>query len=455
MAETREPNATPLDAWLARIGPAHFLSQLASLVPDAALFVVDAERRILHWSDGAGHLLGFAAEEVVGEHCLKANRCERCLSGCGLSDLRHIDGVPVTLHRKDGGPVLLHKYARAFFDESNHFLGGVELLVPQKENKPSAGPPANFRRPAGEAGGILTADSRMREVLALLERIAPTDTTVLLRGESGTGKELLARALHDKSHRRKKPFVAFNCAAMSESLLESQLFGHVRGAFTGAVRDHAGLFEQADGGTLFLDEVAEIPLDLQAKLLRVLEERTFTRVGDHRPVKVDVRIVSATHRSLRALAAAGRFREDLMYRLRVVPIFLPPLRERRGDITLLADHFLSSLNRRGPRQVSRIAPEVIRAFLDHPWRGNVRELQNVLHYAHAVGTGEELAFGDLPPEFREAVGVLPAAPSSPALDEKSAIAHALENHRGNVGEAARALGMSRATFWRRRKQLGL
>ncbi len=304
--------------------------------------------------------------------------------------------------------------------------------------------------------GILTADARMKEVLALVGRMARSDTTVLIRGESGSGKELVARALHDESYRSGGPFIAFNCAALSDTLLESQLFGHVRGAFTGAVRDHEGLFEQAHGGTLFLDEVAEIPLDLQAKLLRVLEERSFTRVGGSRPISVDVRIVSATHRSLRALVAHGRFREDLMYRLRVVPVFLPPLRERRGDVALLSDHFLARLNARAERHVRRIAPDVMRVLLDHRWPGNVRELANVLEYAYAVGDGDEVRFQDLPPELRD-----PSWPSAEprALrshdDEERALRRALSEANGKVGRAAESLGMSRATFWRKRKQYGV
>jgi transcriptional regulator with PAS, ATPase and Fis domain len=278
---------------------------------------------------------------------------------------------------------------------------------------------------------------------------------VLVRGESGTGKELAARAIHAESHRRRGPFVAVNCAALTPSLIESELFGHVKGAFTGAAANRQGLFQQADRGTLFLDEVAELPLDVQGKLLRVLEERKVTPVGSDRAVTVDVRLVAATHKALREEVRKGTFREDLMYRLRVVPIFLPALRERRGDIELLLRRFLEEFRRRGPRRVARIAPEAMRALLDHPWPGNVRELHNVVEYACAVGRGPELLLDELPPEFREpgarrppsARGALPAAG-----DEAERIRRALAESGGKVGAAARRLGISRATLWRRRKR---
>jgi DNA-binding NtrC family response regulator len=237
--------------------------------------------------------------------------------------------------------------------------------------------------------------------------------------------------------------------------LESELFGHVKGAFTGAIRDHAGLFKRANGGTLFLDEVAELPLELQAKLLRVLQEQNFIPVGGDTAIKVDVRIIAATHRSLREEVKAGRFREDLMYRLRVVPLFLPPLRERRLDVNLLLWHSIQQHNLNGPRRIESIAPEAMRRLLDYRWPGNVRELKNVIEYAFAVGRGNELSLEDLPPEFRE-----PPAPASQApisnrakkSDEAELIREALQLADGHLETAARHVGMSRATFWRKRKK---
>jgi two-component system, NtrC family, response regulator AtoC len=327
--------------------------------------------------------------------------------------------------------------------------------------------------------GLWTRDAGMRHLFRMVEKVARTESSVLVRGESGTGKELVAQALHELSPRRKGPFRALNCAALPPSLLESELFGHVRGAFTGAVRDSPGHFRLADKGTLFLDEVAELPLDLQAKLLRVLETRTVIPVGGRSPVPVDVRIVAATHRALRREVEAGRFRADLMYRLRVVPLFLPTLRERRGDILPLARRFLDELQRHGARRVERLAPAACRLLESHPWPGNVRELRNVMEYAYVIGEGPLLLETDLPPEFLEhsapaqaqvtvkveapapvAASELVPAPAAPQplpppFEELSpeALQQALARAGGNRTLAARMLGISRVTLWRRLRAL--
>lgn len=309
----------------------------------------------------------------------------------------------------------------------------------------------------GPFGGLVSVSPQMKELQKLVERVARTDASVLVRGETGTGKELVARAIHDLSPRRNAPFRAINCATLTPELLASELFGHVKGAFTGAVKDRRGLFRLADGGTLFLDEVAEIPLDLQARLLRVLQERRFVPLGGTEPVSVDVRLVSATLRSLRHEVEDGRFREDLMYRIRVVPLFLPPLREREGDIEALTEHFVNELNQRGLRTVERVSDEAMSALLRHRWPGNVRELSNVLEYAFAVGEGPVLGLEDLTPELR---GEEPP-PDRGARDktlpemERERIMDALRAHGGRKGKAAEELGMSRSTLWRKLREHGL
>lgn len=312
---------------------------------------------------------------------------------------------------------------------------------------------------AVEFHGIVTADPAMKKLFRMIERVAACDDTVLVRGETGSGKELVAQALHRLSARRDGPFRALNCAALPANLLESELFGHVRGAFTGAVRDAPGHFLLADGGTLFLDEVAELPLELQAKLLRVLETRTVIPVGGREPIPVDVRIVSATHRGLRKEVEAGRFRADLMYRLRVIPIFLPPLRERRGDVLLLAERFIARFNEKRGRRIERIAPATAALLESYDWPGNVRELQNVIAYAYAVGEGPTLLPSDLPPEFHEQGQLAPAepAPADPEAlpPEARRILQVLERVGGNRERAARILGVSRVTLWRRMRDLGL
>jgi transcriptional regulator with PAS, ATPase and Fis domain len=301
--------------------------------------------------------------------------------------------------------------------------------------------------------GMVSRDPEMLRVFQIVRQVAESEATVLVRGESGTGKELVARALHDLSPRSSGPFVAVNCAAFPRDLLESELFGHVRGAFTGAISDREGIFARANHGTLFLDEVGELPLDLQPKLLRVLETREVTPIGARNTFRVDLRVVAATHRALREEVKAGRFREDLMYRLRVVPVFLPPLRDRRLDVEVLLRAGIERHNVRGPRRISRIHPAAMRALLDHRWPGNVRELQNVLEYAYAVGRGPELMIEDLPPEIRDPA---PPAPTTPAEveAERKRVEDAIREADGDLTAAARALGLSRTTFWRRRKALG-
>ena len=343
---------------------------------------------------------------------------------------------------------------------------------------------------AGEAGGdgpvlfhgIWTQDAAMKQVLRIVERVADGDVTVLVRGETGAGKELVARALHDLSSRRGGPYRALNCAALPAGLLESELFGHVRGAFTGAVRDTPGHVELAHGGTLFLDEVAELPLELQAKLLRVVETHTVIPVGAREAIPVDVRVVSATHRSLRKEVEAGRFRADLMFRLRVIPIFLPPLRERPGDVRLLCARFIDEMNEspRNRRRIEQVAPSALQLLDAYDWPGNVRELRNVLAYAYAIGDGPVLGTADLPSEITDAGaasdaetrgavrGELPSvearratgegaepSPTPPLSPEGQRIAHVLERTSGNRDRAAQILGLSRVTLWRRMRSLGL
>jgi transcriptional regulator with PAS, ATPase and Fis domain len=310
--------------------------------------------------------------------------------------------------------------------------------------------------------GIWTQTPRMRELIRVIERIAPEDVTVLVRGETGTGKELVANAIHQLSARRAGPFRAINCAALPPNLLESELFGHARGAFTGAVKDTPGHMQLAHRGTLFLDEVAELPLELQAKLLRVIETRTVIPVGAREPVPVDVRIVSATHRALRKEVEAGRFRADLMYRLRVIPVFLPALRERREDIALLCEKFIEAMNPSARRKLERVAPSALAVLERYDWPGNVRELRNVLAYAYAIGDGPILEPGDLPPELLDpglgaAEQVTASAPSvGEGLDpEARRILKVLERTGGNKNRAAQILGISRVTLWRRLKELKL
>lgn len=302
----------------------------------------------------------------------------------------------------------------------------------------------------------------MQEIFQLIEEVADAEATVLIEGESGTGKELVARAIHHQSPRVEGPFVAVNCSALAEGVLESELFGHVQGAFTGAVRDKRGRFETAHGGTIFLDEIGDLAPVIQVKLLRVLQERQIERVGSEESVPVDIRVIAATNRNMADLVAAGRFRPDLYYRLRVVPIQLPPLRDRRADVPLLAQHFVDKFRHETGRPIESISPEAMTLLLDYPWPGNVRELENAIEYAFVKARGGQLLPVHLPPELRPAEGAIIkiAAAFGDNFEEQlraspEMIRQILDAAGWNIAKAARRLQVSRTTLYKRIRHLGL
>ncbi len=311
--------------------------------------------------------------------------------------------------------------------------------------------------------GIVGQSTRMQDLFGMVRSIAETDVTVLIQGETGTGKELIARAIHYNGPRRTKRFVAVNCGALAETLLESELFGHEKGAFTGALSRRRGVFETADGGTLFLDEVGEISPSTQIRLLRVLQEGEFQRVGGSDPIRVDVRIISATNQDLAGLVQSGRFRQDLYYRLNVFPIRVPPLCERTDDVPLLISHFMEKCNRRMKKQITGITPQAMALLMAYHWPGNVRELENAIQRMLVVAKGESLDVEDLPADIRgsgkaarqTAKDLKGIAQGSIALVEKEAIRNALARLGGNVTRAARSLGISRATLQNKMKRYGL
>ena len=302
---------------------------------------------------------------------------------------------------------------------------------------------------------LLGKSAAMQQVYQQIRAVARVDSTVLIEGETGTGKELVARAIHAASHRKDKPFVAVNCAGLAESLLASQLFGHKRGAFTGAIEDHQGLFEAANGGTLLLDEIGDIPLTVQNQLLRVLQEREIVRLGETRPRKIDVRLLAATHRNLSDEVTKGNFRADLFYRIRVARIALPALRQRREDIPLLAASFLAQFSATGGKRVTELNHEAVRLLIDHPWPGNVRELRSAIEFAVIGCRGAVIQPDDLPPEIVEPTTLISSIPGDPLSDEKARFLDALDRSRGNRALAARLLGISRATLYRRLADLNI
>jgi PAS domain S-box-containing protein len=297
-------------------------------------------------------------------------------------------------------------------------------------------------------GNMVGRDQSMQELFETIREVADSDVSVLIQGESGTGKELVAMALHENGPRKGGRFIAVNCGALPDGLLESELFGYAKGAFTGAYKDKKGRFELADGGTIFLDEVGELSQAMQVKLLRVLQSGTFERVGGEETIKVDVRVLSATNRDLPREVAEGRFRRDLFYRLCVVPILVPPLRGRRGDIPLIAEHILGRIALTHKRDVQRIAPETLACLMDHPWPGNVRELENVLQYASIKSHGNVIEPAHLPSALACISPGLAQGIRRPPRLSANAVASALKDTKGNRLRAARTLGVSRATFYR-------
>ncbi|MFW6050417.1 MAG: sigma-54 interaction domain-containing protein [Myxococcota bacterium] len=422
-----------------------------------AALVLDDKLRIVDWAPGTEKVVGSPLRRGVAAPALLCGHGEERPVAEALAAGRSVV-AEVVRPAPEGSNRVVHVRTTPL-EEDGRRVGWLLLLSAEAQDADAPDAPI-------ERWGILTRDPAMKRLLKDVEKVAATDASVLVRGETGSGKELVAHAIHSASPRRTGPFRTINCAALPASLLESELFGHVRGAFTGAVRDAPGHFRLAHRGTLFLDEIGELPLDLQAKLLRVLADRTVIPVGGTDPVEVDVRVIAATHRSLRRAVEEGRFRDDLMYRLRVVPLFLPALRERPADVPLLAWHFVTRHNERGGRHVTRIAPAAVDAMQRHDWPGNVRELENAIEYAFVMGEGPVLTEAELPPEVRGHVEEVPAAARRtnrpPSTDGRNVlppealrIRNALERAGGHRGRAAAILGISRTTLWRKMQKHGL
>jgi transcriptional regulator with GAF, ATPase, and Fis domain len=443
-----------------------------------AFICVDHQFRIIHASFALDELLGPGASGRAEGRALEDLLGPELFGTAGALSAALISG-----ERREGWRAHLR------LEDTEHRL--VSLSAAPFRPDPGAGCDPRVRyvivvRPAEEdpvaglsaptaIGGFIARSPAMGRIFGLIENLAHSDATVLIRGESGTGKEILARAIHAHSPRSKGPFVAVNCGAFPAGLLESEMFGHTRGAFTGAARDRVGRFELASDGTLFLDEVGDLPLELQVKLLRVLQDGTFERLGENQMRTSKARVIAATHVNLADAVREGRFREDLYYRLRVVPIEIPPLRERREDLEPLAHALLTRVGARQGRAL-RFSPDALRALLRYDWPGNVRELENVLEYAVAVCRGqtilpEDLPSGgpSLPPRSHHAVDeAIPAMGPGPALASadpatplqgrapaKEVLRRALERHQWRRADAARGLGVSRTTLWRWMRETGL
>jgi len=416
----------------------------------------DAERRITFFNRAAERLTGLMRDDVLGKDCHEILAGGFCGSRCAFCDQCipefELMTFPLVITDTAGEAHRVEITLVPMRDSSGEVTGAVAAardLTELTELRRRLQRENSFQ-------GIVGQHHRMQAVYELIRQAAPTDVPVLIQGESGTGKELVAGAIHSESERGAGPFVAVNCGALPEGLLESELFGHVKGAFTGAVRDKRGRFERADGGTLFLDEVAELTPVMQVKLLRVLQDRRFERVGGESPLTADVRVISATNQDLRRRVRKGRFREDLFFRLCVVPIELPPLRSRGTDVFLLADHLLERLaEESGCRTPPALSENAARRLLDHSWPGNVRELENSLRYALVKTPGGVIRSEHLPPSIAEA-GREPGRKRAGRKRKLTPgqVRQALERARGNKAEAARLLGVGRSTLYRYVREAG-
>ncbi|HEX5138811.1 MAG TPA: sigma 54-interacting transcriptional regulator [Planctomycetota bacterium] len=421
--------------------PANRVRDLLHALP-VGVFVIDGERTIQTLNPAAADMLGFVEGQAAGRRCADLLGCTYCGPSCAAMQAKDAEetqvGFPAKLTTAGGKK-------RAFvMDAVPLGQGRVAVLLRDVTDA------ERFRQALLDKWvfhGLVCVSATTKEIVDRVRDVAPYDSTVLVLGESGTGKELVARAIHAESPRSDRPFVAVNCSAYSENLLESELFGHARGSFTGADRDRQGRFELANGGTVFLDEIGEISPKIQVKLLRVLQEREIERVGENRSRSVDLRIIAATNRDLHREVREGRFREDLFYRLNVYTVQLPPLRERREDIPALVDHFLAKLRDHTGKDVRGLSGDVLDAFLRHTWPGNVRELENVIESALVRARGPMIGIPDLPEGFR-AEAVLAAKP-------EDRIRAALGRTGGCVTRAARLLGIHRTTLWRQMREAGL
>ncbi len=424
------------------------------------IFTVDGHVRITSFNSAAERITGYRREEVVGKSCAAILRADLCSGACFLrhsveSGQTHCDRE-VTIHRRDGGALLVAVSTAALLDRRGQAVGGVEMFRELSE----AVRPQKEIQVRGTREPIVTRSPAMKDVCDLLPLVARSDATVLIEGEPGSGKDIVARAIHSMGPRAPGPFVAVNCGAIPESLVESEFFGHVRGAFTDARSDRPGRFHQAEGGTMLLDEVGELSPAVQVKLLRVLQEREYTPVGSTRTIKADVRVLAATNRNLSEEVSAGRFRQDLFFRLNVVRIVLPPLRSRIEDIPLLVEHFIAHFNAAQGRRIRSISQPAMDALLAFPFPGNVRELENAIEHAFVLSGEDTIELDDLPEHIlrgaHSARDRPPRASSAPlAQAELYAIRDALMRSLGRKDLAARDLGISRSTLWRKMKQHGL
>jgi len=426
------------------------------------VMTIDFNMRITSFNRAAELITGFSTAEAIGKRCMDifcaGHNIDHCLSEC-IMKMAAKEGKPLTrkskIISKKGEVLTIASTARLLYDLNGNPLGGIATFVDITALEKLKG---EFQGKKYILGNIVGKSQKMREIYELIESIAESRANVLILGETGTGKGLVASAIHYSSINRKGPFIHVNCATLPENLLESELFGHVKGAFTGAVNDHQGRLELAQGGTLFLDEIGELSFSMQAKLLRIVEEKRFERVGGSKTIKADVRIISASNKDLEKAIANNMFREDLYYRLNVIPVQVPPLRDRIEDIPFLIQHFIEKSNAKVNAEIKGASSRVFDLFSKYSWPGNVRELENALEYAFVHCKGDYIDIQHLPPACRllsERMSNAALQNSVSSSDEDlskpadlNKVLKALEDCHWNKIEAAKQLNMSRTTLWR-------
>ena len=437
------------------------------------IFILDTHGKIIAWNPVMEEITGYSLKEIKGKSCqiLNFTRCfdQDCPTGlkdCGILEFGKVEPTECLLSHKNGHALSVIKNASAIKNRDNKVIGIVETVTDLTALKNARLKMEEATRRLGELnrlGGIIAKSRVMQNVFSFIKASAASDASIFIQGESGTGKELVAGAIHSIGERRHQPLITINCSALSESLLESELFGHVKGAFTGATQTRIGRFEMADGGTIFLDEIGEITPYIQVKLLRVLQQKEIERVGESKKRKIDIRIITATNKNLKSLVDVGLFREDLYYRLKVFPIYLPPLRERKEDIPLLVNHLIKINNKKTATRVKGIDNPSLKALLDYPWPGNIRELINAIEHAFVLCQGRQIYISDLPVEIikpgTDPVGV--EKKKIPSDVKKVRKFHSLDKDKlvdllydcdWNKAEVARQVGVSRASIWKYMKK---
>ncbi|MFQ5673192.1 MAG: sigma-54 interaction domain-containing protein [Nitrospinales bacterium] len=423
-------------------------------VLNEAVFIYDENMEIQSFNDAAERITGFKKQEVIGKKCVTLFRDSVCLNNCGLCMMakNQVGGVGFqsSFFRKNGGRRLGQFNAGQLWKNNN---GQLRVLVALTDITEMSRLKQELKK-THSFQNMIGWGRAMQALFCTIQNIALFDSTVLLQGESGTGKELVAGAIHNESPRAGKKLMKVNGSTFSDNLLESELFGHTKGAFTGAVRDRIGRFEACRGGTLFLDEVGDLSINIQIKLLRVIQEREIERVGENFTRKVDIRLIAATNKNLLKEVEEGRFRQDLYYRLNVIPIHLPSLRERKEDIPYLVQHFIKNWKGLGRKKVARVSPSALRVLMDFDWPGNVRELENAVEHACVKCAGNTIGIEDLPMYLSVAPQGGRTRPFVKALCREKVL-EALKRAENNKTLAARLLGVHRITLWRKMRQFNI